>query len=143
MARFVVLAYPTYGHIAPILPVVEELVARGDDIVFYGTGRSRARIESTGARYRAYKRRHDDFNPTPPTEGLFSDMARLAALTEETLPALLDEVSEDAPDCLLIDTKSLWGRFVGQILGVPAITLSVVFAIRDGVLVTHQGGGLA
>jgi MGT family glycosyltransferase len=132
MARGVVLAYPTHGHIAPILPVVAELVRRGEDIVFYGTGRSRARIEASGARFRPYVRRHDDFNPTPPTEGLFSDMARLAALTEDILPGLLDEVRADGPRYLLIDTKSLWGRLAGQVLGVPAITMSVVFAIQPG-----------
>jgi MGT family glycosyltransferase len=132
MARGVVLAYPTHGHIAPILPVVAELARRGEDIVFYGTGRSRARIEAAGARFRLYARRHDDFNPTPPTEGLFSDMARLASLTEDILPSLLDEVRADAPRYLLIDTKSLWGRLVGQVLGIPAVTMSVVFAIQQG-----------
>ena len=134
MARAVVLAYPTHGHIAPILPVVAELVRRGDEVVFYGTGRSRAKIEATGATFRAYPRGHDHFNPTPPTEGLFSDMARLAELTEEMLPQLLEEVRGDAPEYLLIDTKSLWGRLVGQILGIRTATLSVVFAIRDGVI---------
>src|ERR1039458_5062831 len=134
MARAVVLAYPTQGHLAPILPVAGELARRGEDGVFYGTGRSRRKIEGTGARFLNYARGHDDFNPTPPTSGLFSDMARLAALTADMLPRLLDEVRALAPAYLLIDTKSLWGRLVGQILGIPAVTLSVVFAIRDGVI---------
>jgi MGT family glycosyltransferase len=142
MARMVVLAYPTHGHIAPILPVVAELVERGDEVVFYGTGRSRARIEATGARFRAYPRGHDDFNPTPPTDGLFSDMARLAALTEDILPQLLEEVRADAPTCLLLDTKSLWGRLVGQALGIPAVTLSVVFAIKEGMIDVPRLTGL-
>jgi len=138
MARGVVLAYPTHGHIAPILPVVAELVRRGEEIVFYGTGRSRAHIEATGARFRLYSRRHDDFNPTPPTEGLFSDMARLAALTEDILPVLLEEVRAEAPRYLLIDTKSLWGRLVSQVLGIPAVTMSVVFAIQPGSISVAQ-----
>lgn len=138
MARGVVLAYPTHGHIAPILPVVAELVRRGEDIVFYGTGSSRARIEASGASFRLYARCHDDFNPTPPTEGLFSDMARLAALTEDILPSLLEEVRSDAPRYLLIDTKSLWGRLVGQVLGIPAVTMSVVFAIQPGSISVPQ-----
>jgi MGT family glycosyltransferase len=134
MARVAVLAYPTHGHLAPILPVVAELVRRGEEVVFYGTGRSRAKIEATGARFHAYTRGHDDFNPTPPTDGLFSDMARLAELTADILPQMLDEVRSLSPAYLLIDTKSLWGRLVGHILGIPAVTLSVVFAIRDGVI---------
>jgi MGT family glycosyltransferase len=84
--------------------------------------------------YRAYPRGHDAFNPTPPTDGLFSDMARLAALSEEILPRLLDEVRAFEPAYLLFDTKSLWGRLVAGILGIRAVTLSVVYAIRDGVI---------
>src|SRR5262245_57262219 len=130
MGRAVVLPYPTHGHIAPILGVAEELVKRGEQVVFYATGRSRARIEATGASFRNYQRGHDAFNPTPPTEGLFADMARLAELTGEILPGLLDDLRAWKPDCLLIDTKSLWGRLASSILGIPAITFSVVFALQ-------------
>jgi UDP:flavonoid glycosyltransferase YjiC (YdhE family) len=130
MGRAAVLPYPTYGHIAPVLGVAEQLVNRGEEVVFYATGRSRAKIEATGSRFRNYGRRHDAFNPTPPTEGLFADMARLAGLTEEILPGLLEDLRALAPDYLLIDTKSLWGRLAAAVLGLPAITLSVVFAIQ-------------
>lgn len=134
MAHGVALIYPTYGHLSPVLPVVAELVALGDRVTCYGTGRSRARIEAAGAAYRAYPRGHDAFNPTPPTEGLFSDMVRLMQLSSEILPALIEEVRAARPDYLLLDTKSLWGRLVAQVLGIPAVTLSVVFAIRPGVI---------
>ncbi|HWB85715.1 MAG TPA: macrolide family glycosyltransferase [Bryobacteraceae bacterium] len=146
MSTAVVLVYPTHGHIAPALGVVAELVRRGERVVFYGTGRAREKIERTGAEFRLYARRHDAFNPTPPTGGLFSDMERLSALTEELLPGLLDEVSAAGADYLLVDTKSLWGRFVGQVLGLPAVTMSVVFGIRPDLisvpeLVNHLYGG--
>ena len=134
MGTAVVLSYPTHGHIAPALGVVAELVRRGERVIFYATERSREKIEATGAEFRSYARRHDEFSPTPPTDGLFSDMARLIALTEELLPGLLNCVEEDAPDYLLIDTKSVWGRLAAQVLGIPAVTLSVVFAIRPEVV---------
>jgi MGT family glycosyltransferase len=47
---------------------------------------------------------------------------------------LLNDVRSLAPAYLLLDTKSLWGRLVGGILGIPAVTLSVVFAIQDGAI---------
>jgi MGT family glycosyltransferase len=130
MGKVVALLYPTQGHIAPALGVVSELVACGERVVFYGTGRSRRKIEDTGAQYRSYGHGHDEFSPTPPAEGLFSDMSRLLALTSQLLPDLLADLRALAPDYLLIDTKSLWGRLAGQILEIPAITLSVVFAIQ-------------
>jgi MGT family glycosyltransferase len=127
-------SYPVHGHIAPALGVVGELVRRGDRVLFFATERSRAKIEATGAEFRCYRHGHDEFNPDPPTDGLFSDMARLSALTEKLVPELLQQLSGEKVDYLLVDTKSLWGRLVAQILQLPAVTFSVVFALRPGVV---------
>jgi MGT family glycosyltransferase len=129
MGKAVALVYPTHGHITPSLAVVHELVRRGEEVVFYATPRARAQVERTGAAFRAYEASDTDFNPDPPTDGLLADMSRLLALTERTLPRLLAEIRSEAPDYILIDTKSVWGRLAAQALDVPAITLSVVFAL--------------
>lgn len=131
MSTAVVLCYPTHGHIAPKLAVVEELVRRGERVVYYSAERSRARIEQTGAEFRAYAYDHNDFDPNPPTEGLFSDMERLLKLTEAMLPGLLQELRDLQPDYLLLDSKSVWGNLASQILALPAVTLSVVFALHE------------
>lgn len=138
MGKAVALIYPTHGHIAPSLGVVEELVRRGEEVTFYATPRSREAVERTGARFRAYDGNDQAFNPDPPTDGLFSDMSRLLSLTETMLPNLLAQVAAEAPDYLLIDTKSVWGRLVGQVLDLPAVTLSVVFAIKPDVVPVPQ-----
>jgi MGT family glycosyltransferase len=136
MGKAVALVYPTHGHITPSLAVVHELVRRGEEVVFYATPRARAQVERAGAAFRAYEASDADFNPDPPTDGLLADMARLLALTERTLPRLLAEIRSEAPDYILIDTKSVWGRLAAQALDLPAITLSVVFALtRDHIAV--------
>jgi MGT family glycosyltransferase len=136
MGKAVALVYPTHGHITPSLAVVRELVRRGEEVVFYATPRARAQVEQTGASFREYEASDADFNPDPPTEGLLADMARLLALTERTLPRLLDEIRSEAPDYILIDTKSVWGRLAAEALELPAITMSVVFALtRDHIAV--------
>ena len=122
MGKAVALVYPTHGHIAPALGVVEELVRRGEEVTFYATPRARKAVEETGARFRAYGPDDQAFNPDPPTDGLFSDMARLLALTESMLPDLIAQVAAEAPDYLLFDTKSVWGRLVSQVLDLPAVT---------------------
>lgn len=131
MSTAVVLCYPTHGHIAPKLAVVEELVRRGERVIYYSAERSRANIEQTGAEFRAYAYGHNDFDPNPPTEGLFSDMERLLKLSEAMLPGLLQELRDLQPDYLLLDSKSVWGNLAGQILALPAVTLSVVFALHE------------
>jgi len=134
MGNAVVLSFPPYGHLTPALEIARELGRRGERVFVYATGRAQARVEAAGATFRRYPRGYESFNPEPPTDGLFSDMARFARLSEEMLPELLDQVAADAPDYLLLDTKSLWGRLVAQILKRPAATLSVVFAIRPGLI---------
>jgi MGT family glycosyltransferase len=136
MGKAVALVYPTHGHITPSLAVVRELVRRGEEVVFYATPRARAQVEATGATFRAYEASDTDFNPDPPTDGLLADMARLLALTERTLPRLIAELQSEAPDYILIDTKSVWGRLAAEAMRLPAITLSVVFALtRDHIAV--------
>lgn len=130
----VIFSYPTHGHIAPALGVAKELAARGERVLFYATERSRKKIEASGAEFRPYPADYERFDPNPPTEGLFSDMVRLAALAEELLPKLIQDLKNDIPDYALLDTKSLWGRLTAGVLGIPAITLSVVFGIQPGLV---------
>src|SRR6185312_9413150 len=92
------------------------------------------KIEAVGAEFRQYGADYGRFDPTPPTDGLFSDMVRLASLTEELLPQLLREMEMLDPDYVLLDTKSLWGRLLARILNLPAVTISVVFAIQSGMV---------
>jgi MGT family glycosyltransferase len=61
-------------------------------------------------------------------------MQRLLGLTEEILPWAVDVLQRLRPDYVLLDTKSVWGRLAAALAGVPAITMSVVFAIRAGVV---------
>jgi MGT family glycosyltransferase len=134
--KTVVLSFPSWGHIAPTLAVVSELVRRGEDVIYYSTEPARPWVEPTGAEFRAYEASHEEFDPRVPSDGLLSDMTRLLTLTEGMLPGLLGRLREDRPDCMLMDSKCLWGNLAGQALGIPAITLSVVFALRPELVQT-------
>lgn len=138
MSTGVALVHPTHGHLTPTLRVAAELARRGERIVFYATERSRARVEEAGAEYRPYPRPYDEFDPNPPTAGLFADMERLAALSHAIVPTLAAEIGGLPARYLLADTKSLWGRLVAQRLGLPAVTLSVVFALNEGMVPVSQ-----
>ncbi|MGB8455342.1 MAG: hypothetical protein WCD89_23800 [Anaerocolumna sp.] len=43
---------PAHGHINPTLPIVNELVKRGETIIYYSTEAFREKIEKTGAKYK-------------------------------------------------------------------------------------------
>ena len=55
MAKALFFSLPLYGHVNPSLPLVQELVTRGDDVTYYASDGFRPQIERTGARYRAYR----------------------------------------------------------------------------------------
>ena len=137
MAKGVVFGYPTFGHLRPTMRVVSELIVNGEEIVSYSTEGNRKLVEDAGAIFRLYSQPYEAFSPTPPSKGLFDDMARLIEVTEEMLSGLLSDLDVIKPDYLLLDTKSLWGNLVQQVSNIPAVTLSVVFAI-DSQFVTVQ-----
>ena len=45
---------PIHGHINPALPVVAELVKRGERILYFSTEEFRGKIESAGAEFVSY-----------------------------------------------------------------------------------------
>lgn len=134
MARAVFFSFPAYGHITPALAVVRELTGHGEEVHVFATERSHDAVTAAGASLHLYPAPYERFDPRPATSGLFSDMPRLLGLAEEILPSLVEAVRALAPDYVLLDTKSIWGRLTAVSLGLPAATMSVVFAIRPGVV---------
>ena len=126
MSTAVVLNLPEAGHMNATLPVVAELVRRGEEVVYFATERYRGAIEAAGARFMPYGD-DDAFVPPAHRGGLFSVMAYLAALAESVLPRVAAETRAADPDYLLVDSMCLWGRYVQQLLRKPAITLGSVF----------------
>ena len=55
MARALFLSLPLHGHVNPSLPLVRELVDRGDAVTYYAAEAFAGRIEQTGAQYRPYR----------------------------------------------------------------------------------------
>ncbi|HEX6288595.1 MAG TPA: macrolide family glycosyltransferase [Herpetosiphonaceae bacterium] len=127
MARTVVLNIPLYGHVNPTLAVVRELVARGEEIIYYSSDTFKDRIQQTGAVYRSY----DTLFVDPALQANPTDFS-LLVIKEclHVLPQVLDEVRASQPDYILYDSLCVTGRFLAQILNLPAIMFCS----------THAGG---
>jgi UDP:flavonoid glycosyltransferase YjiC (YdhE family) len=54
MSKIIYLTPPAHGHVNPALPVMRELVQRGDQVICYNIAEFRPQIEGTGATFRAY-----------------------------------------------------------------------------------------
>ncbi|MCB0083678.1 MAG: hypothetical protein KDE47_22215, partial [Caldilineaceae bacterium] len=121
MSKIVILTPPAHGHINPTLPVAQELVQRGQQVVYYNTEEFRPAIERTGALFREY-----------PTELLSSEQIRqvlqggnminipvlLLRATEKLLPFLLPALERELPDLLFFDSIAVWGKMAATLLNV-------------------------
>ncbi|HEX7360855.1 MAG TPA: macrolide family glycosyltransferase [Bryobacteraceae bacterium] len=137
MPTAIVLNLPEHGHINATLPVVAELVRRGERVVYFATEPFRKKIEATGAQFADYGNA-EAFRPPAHRGGLYSVMAYLMGLAEEILPALLKRIQEERPDYLLIDSMCVWGNLIRQILAIPAVNLASVFVPNDSAVTVEE-----
>lgn len=146
MATAIFFGLPLHGHVNPTLPLVRELVRRGERVIYYATGEFEAQIAETGASFRAYRNAF-----LPELGSIARRMDELAWLfmrtTSEVLEHELAAFAAERPDYILTDSVAPWGQWIAQILGIPAITSVTTFAFNRAMLryaVAHgvrpQGG---
>jgi MGT family glycosyltransferase len=133
MGHACVLGHPAPGHVNPTLPLIAELVRRGERVTYYATEPFRAKIARTGAAFRAYGA-HDLFEANLASGGMLGGMAGLIDTTERILPDLLAHVRDDDPDYLLVEAHAVWGNLLAQILRRPTATLCSMFAINESLI---------
>jgi MGT family glycosyltransferase len=141
MAKALFLSLPLAGHINPSLLLVQELVARGEEIVYYASDAFAPRIEQASARYRAYRNAFlADLIRLP--EHLHELSWLLMRTTAEVLAEHLDEFRTECPCYLITDSVAPWGQWVAEILGVPVVTSVCTFAFNRHVLAFAAARGI-
>ncbi len=128
MAKFVFINLPSRSHINPTLPVVQELIARGDEVIYYLTAPFRQLIETTGATFRSYESKIAAINKTAFASG--KPVCLPMYMLDESLfviPQLLEEIRKEQPDCIVYDTMCLSGRIIAEILHIPAVQHRMMF----------------
>jgi MGT family glycosyltransferase len=129
MSKAVFLSLPLHGHVNPTLPLVRELVDRGDEIVYYSTAAFAAPIEQTRTGYRAYRNAFlADMRALPERTDEFAWL--LMRTTPDVLDRELDAIRAERPDYLITDSVAPWGQWIGEVLGVPVVTSVSTFAIN-------------
>jgi MGT family glycosyltransferase len=124
---------PAHGHINPTLPVVSELVRRGHGVRYWAVEDFREKIERTGAEF-ADLAPYFPFDYTRPDENLFRLALVLLKGAEAMLRGVLPQLRERPPDLIIYDSVAPWGKFIGQILAVPAICSVTTFAMNETVI---------
>jgi MGT family glycosyltransferase len=114
--------YLAYGHIHSTLPLVTELVRRGEQVIYYASEEFQTAIEDTGAIFRSYGQ---DF-PSHLTNAELDTAMTVHGLLQASqwvLDNLLQEVKTINPDYIAYEAFCPWGRYIGQVLEVPTVSV--------------------
>ncbi|MCU5376306.1 glycosyl transferase family 1 [Bacillus cereus] len=129
MARVLFINTGSEGHINPTLQVVEELVSRGEEVVYFSIESFRERIEKTGATVRTIDEKK--FIKAFLSSGrnyLSERINGLLHTADVIIPNVLEQIEGEHFDYIIHDSMFGCGRLIAQILKLPAINSCTSFA---------------
>lgn len=134
MHTIVYVTPPAHGHVNPTLPVIRELVQRGERVIAYNTAEFRPQLEQAGAVFRAYP-------ATAMSAATIAHLLRggnlanitelILRTTEQLLPFMLQELAHEQPDLVFFDTIALWAKMATTQLRLRAAASHTVFILDD------------
>lgn len=117
------------GHINPTIGVVQELISRGEEVVFFTIEAFRERIEKTGATVRTID--GQKFIKAFISGGrnhLLERVNGLLLTADIVIPSVLEQIKGEHFDYIIHDSMFGCGRILAQILKLPAISSCTSFA---------------
>lgn len=117
MSKILFVTPPAHGHLNPVLPVMRELVRRGEQVLCLNDEDFRPQIESTGAEFHAY----------PPTNLTAAAISQALAdgnlskphllmmrATEELAPFTIEMLTQERCDLVVFDSLAIWGTIAAK-----------------------------
>ncbi|HEX2925819.1 MAG TPA: macrolide family glycosyltransferase [Ruminiclostridium sp.] len=120
MAKILFINIPAYGHVNPTLALVKELVNRGNKVVYYIGEAFMDVVEKMGAEVRS--------SGMPLFDGSATGEVMLNYLRQNYV--FLEELinGKEHFDCLIYDSAYFFGKEVGRVLNIKAISSQTTFA---------------
>ena len=136
MSKLVFFCIPAHGHTNPTLAVVRELVRRGHEVRYYSYEPFREKIEAAGAQFIPCDAYDAELSLDERDAGkVGKDLALSTHLLVETTlsldEAVLGEMAEYRPDCIIADSMAVWGKLAARKLGIPFISSTTTFAFNQ------------
>ncbi|CAN7542027.1 glycosyltransferase [Paenibacillus sp. LjRoot153] len=129
MARVLFMNGGSEGHINPTIGVVQELISRGEEVVYFCIEAFRERIEKTGATVRTFD--DQQFIKAFISGGRDHMLERINGLlltADIVIPSVLEQIKEEQFDYIIHDSMFGCGRLLAQLLQLPAINSCTSFA---------------
>ncbi|WP_397538678.1 macrolide family glycosyltransferase [Rummeliibacillus pycnus] len=129
MARVLFINGGSEGHINPTIGVVQELISRGEEVVYFTYEDFRERIEKTGASVRTFD--VQKFIKAFISGGRNSILERVNGLlltADIMIPSVLEQIEGEHFDYIIHDSMFGCGYLLAQKLNLPSINSCTTFA---------------
>jgi len=134
MSKTVFFNIPAQGHINPSLPVIAELVRRGEQVICVNAEETRAAYVATGAQFVAYP-----YLPTldklvkDSNDGdLAGNALELVRVADLLLPMVIELIEREKPDYIIFDSLASWAKQAAGKLGIRAAAIFCTFVVVPG-----------
>ncbi|MRN54972.1 macrolide family glycosyltransferase [Paenibacillus monticola] len=141
MAKVMIFSLPFFSHVKPTLPLVAELLARGEEVIYYSDEPYRELLQEYDVTFRSYGDMQGLFTDNDPGIYLSNPRMMLEYLvpgvigkSKTVMNAILHEVMADPPDYILRDCDAFWGKQIGKLLELPVACYILTFAINQKLL---------
>ncbi len=129
MARVLFINGGSEGHINPTIGVVQELISRGEEVVYFTIEDFRERIEKTGATVRTIDvQRFIKAFISGGRNYLLERINGLLLTADIVIPSVLEQIEGEHFDYIIHDSMFGCGYLLAQILKLPAINSCTSFA---------------
>lgn len=132
MATVLMFNFPGEGHVNPTLALIEELVKRGEEVVYYCVEEYKEKIEKTGALFRPYenflakvdmlKRMNGEIDPSELLLHMVKSMDKIIKI-------VIKELKEEKYDYVIYDNNFAVGWIIAEALHLPKISSCTTFAV--------------
>jgi len=129
LARVLFINGGSEGHINPTIGVVQELISRGEEVVFFTIEAFRERIEQTGATVRTFDaQKFIQAFISGGRNHLLERVNGLLLTADVVIPSVLEQIKGEHFDYIIHDSMFGCGYLLAKILKLPAISSCTSFA---------------
>jgi hypothetical protein len=145
MSKTIFFNIPATGHINPSLPLVAELVQRGEQVICVNTEESREKHERLGAQFQPYPHIPELAGLIQRASGgdLAGNALALVQIAERLLPFVLDLLRKERPRYVIYDSLCSWAKQATEALKLRSAASVVTFALGPGAMPPVTPGMLA
>lgn len=146
MTTYAFFSVPAYGHVNPTLAIVQELVARGEQVHYYLSEEFRSTLEANGATFHSLdlpelKAPLTDVASDASMNTTMSFMGELIKLLPTLLPHIVQSLRTEHIDCIVYDAMTPWGFLAARLTGIAAVRLYPTYIISPALLPSLRGTG--